>query len=118
MSEISRALARHDPETAYTLLREFLPVGWAGRALQALIQTQPSWPQADREGDVSYDQRLSRRELEVLRCAERGLGVVATARELILGAETIKRHRTHIMVKFGARSMLEAIHTGRELGLL
>ena len=117
MPGISRALARHDPATVYTLLAECYPAGVAGRMLRELVKTVPDWPKpSDRE--VTYDQRLVKRELEVLRCAERGLTTVGTARELIVGAETVKTHRHHILIKLGAKNMHEAVFIARELGLL
>jgi DNA-binding CsgD family transcriptional regulator len=117
MSEISRALARHDPNTAYTLLCEVVPKGRAGHVLLELIRTQIDWPKAEIE-DVKYDQRLTPRELEVLRYSEQGLTTMEIARKIPLSYWTVKEHRVKIYVKLGVKNMLEAIHEGRELGLL
>lgn len=115
---LSRALANHDASTAYTLLAERFPPPVAGRALIELIKTVPDWPRPEEMTNAAYDQRLSARELQVLRCAAQGMRVMETAKELILAVETIKTYRVHILVKLGAKNMTEAIHLGRELGLI
>jgi DNA-binding CsgD family transcriptional regulator len=117
MAAISRALARHEPEIVYTLLREHYDHGVAGRALQALIATVPDWPKPDREM-TKYDQRLTARELQVLRLAEKGMGELETAREIPISYETVKTYRQRIYLKLGVRNVQEAIHMGRELGLI
>jgi LuxR family maltose regulon positive regulatory protein len=118
MAEISRALAKHDASTVYTLLRERYSHGVAGRALMELIKTQEDWPKAEIEDDVKYDQRLTPRELEVLRYSEQGLGTIDIAYKIPASFETIKHHKRHIYTKLGVNNILEAIHMGRELGLL
>jgi DNA-binding CsgD family transcriptional regulator len=113
--EISRALARHDPSAVLTLLRERLPPGWAGDALHALTRTVPNWPQPQHE---PTEPALTARELEVLRCAARGLTIEQTAREIILGVETVKTYRRQIAAKLGTRGIGEAVKVGRERGLI
>ena len=115
MADISRALARHDASTAYTLLREVFPEGLAGRALLELVRTEPGWP---KPYDGPPEEALSPREMEVLRCADRGLSLTDTAREIICARDTVKSHRRKIMLKLGVESMPAAVFKARETGLL
>lgn len=115
MPEISRALAKHEPNTVYTLLREVIPSGQAGDILLELIRSQPGWPI---EEEITYDQRLTPRELDILRYADQGLSTTETAHEIPLGYQTVKTHRQHIYTKLGVTTILEAVHKGHELGLL
>lgn len=119
MPEISRALARHDPNTVYTLLRESMDTGTAGAALLQLIKTQPDWPKIENvDTQIRYKQALTIRELEVLRDADRGMSTAQIAHEIPLSLWTVKSHKKHIYSKLGVNNMLEALHKGRELGLL
>lgn len=116
---VSRALTRHEPWTAYTLLREGLPEGAAGEALLALTRTVHDWPRSASVHEIrDSTETLSRRELQVLQCAARGLTVVDTAREMIVAPETVKHHRKGIMLRLDADSIGEAVSTARQLGLI
>lgn len=115
---LSRALSNHDPNAAYTLLAERYSPPFAGRALVELIRTVPDWPKSGGINNFDMNQLLTHRELQVLRCAERGLSVLETAKELIIGLQTVKRHRQHIIYKLESKNMLEAIHRGRELRII
>lgn len=53
--------------------------------------------------------RLTPREVEVLHYAIAGYSASATARELGVGHETIKTHRSNIIQKYGARNMTQAV---------
>lgn len=52
---------------------------------------------------------LSRRDIDILRCASVGNGVKATAIELGLSTETIKYYRIRVVRKMGARSLTHAV---------
>jgi DNA-binding CsgD family transcriptional regulator len=53
--------------------------------------------------------RLSARELEVVRYAARGLSSAATAPLMFISEETVKSHRRHIIQKLDARNMTHAV---------
>jgi predicted ATPase/DNA-binding CsgD family transcriptional regulator len=61
--------------------------------------------------------RLSERELEVLRLVAMGKSNREIARELVLALGTVKSHLHHILQKLDARSRTEAVARARELGL-
>jgi two-component system nitrate/nitrite response regulator NarL len=52
--------------------------------------------------------RLSARELEILRCIERGDSNKAIARQLNVELQTVKNHVTHVLHKLGVRSRYDA----------
>ena len=53
--------------------------------------------------------KLTTREYEVLICLAEGLTTYETAERLFVSAETIKSHRSKLMLKFDARN---AFHLG------
>lgn len=115
MGEISRALARHDVTTVYTLLREHLEPGVAGRALQALVRTVPDW---DPQIDAEPNRTLTGREIEVLRCAAEGLSARATAQRLYLSPLTVSEYHKHIHAKLHVTTTTGAIAAARDQGLI
>jgi DNA-binding NarL/FixJ family response regulator len=115
--EISRALSRHDANAVYTLLREVLPPGVAGRALYELIKTQNDWPTPKHQEDIDAHALLLPSELKVLRYAEKGLSSEEIAHAIPLSVETVKTHKKTIYLKLGVNNIAEAIHVGHELGL-
>src|SRR5215203_733293 len=115
---VSRALNNHDACTVYTLLSERYKSPIAGQALLKLIETIPDWPKANRGENVNFDQLLSCREMQTLRCAERGLSVLGTAKELVLSEHTIRGYRRAVIIKLESKSIVEAIHCAHELGLI
>lgn len=117
MPEISRAIAKHDADAAYTILCENFSQGVAGRLLLELVRTQHDWPQVKYK-KIDYHQVLTPREMEVLRCAEQGFGEKETAAKIYLGCSTVKSHRKHAILKLEVRNMVQAVHKGRELGLI
>lgn len=62
--------------------------------------------------------RLSRRELEVVQYAARGLSAPATAHALHRALETVRHHRKSAMAKLEARTMTQAVARALSLGLL
>ena len=62
--------------------------------------------------------RLTERELEVLRLLAAGRSDQAMADELVVAIGTVKRHVSNIMDKLRAQSRSEAVAHARELGLL
>ena len=63
-------------------------------------------------------ERLSERELEVLRLMARGASNQAIADQLVITVGTVKSHINHILGKLEARNRTEAVARAREWGLL
>jgi LuxR family maltose regulon positive regulatory protein len=63
-------------------------------------------------------ERLSERELEVLRLVARGASNHAIAQQLVITVGTVKSHMNHILEKLGAHNRTEAVARAREAGLL
>ncbi|MFK0253602.1 response regulator [Streptomyces sp. NPDC090445] len=61
---------------------------------------------------------LTEREEAVLRLMTRGLTNMEIARELIVGAETVKSHVSAILSKLGARDRTQAVITAYESGFV
>ncbi|KOG22748.1 MULTISPECIES: response regulator [Streptomyces] len=61
---------------------------------------------------------LTQREQAVLRLMARGMTNVEIARELIVGAETVKSHVSAILAKLGARDRTQAVITAYESGFV
>ncbi len=62
-------------------------------------------------------ERLTPRELEVLRLLARGLSNPAIARELVISVGTVKAHTSSIYGKLGVTSRVEAVTRAKALGL-
>jgi DNA-binding NarL/FixJ family response regulator len=58
---------------------------------------------------LSVVNRLTRRELEVLRLLAEGLGPVEVAAQLVISRKTVATHIDHILTKLGARSRAQAV---------
>lgn len=69
---------------------------------------------------VAIDQaaHLSARELDVLACVALGHTNVEAAKELGIGAETVKSYLRSVMRKLGARTRYEAVNAARRIGAL
>ena len=65
-----------------------------------------------------YRERLSQRELEVLRPMLEGLDSRAMADRLGLGVATVRTHASAVLNKLGAHSRLEAVAIATRLGIL
>ena len=63
-------------------------------------------------------ERLSERELEVLRLMARGASNHEIAEQLVITVGTVKSHINHILGKLAAHNRTEAVARARELGLL
>ncbi|HTP10216.1 MAG TPA: LuxR C-terminal-related transcriptional regulator [Anaerolineae bacterium] len=63
-------------------------------------------------------ERLSERELEVLRLMARGASNQLIAQQLVITVGTVKSHINHILGKLEAHNRTEAVARARELGLL
>jgi LuxR family maltose regulon positive regulatory protein len=61
---------------------------------------------------------LSAREVEVLHLIAAGLTNREIGEQLVIAAETVKKHASSILGKLGVRSRTEAVTRARELGLL
>ncbi len=69
-----------------------------------------------RQGQEAFG--LTRAELDVLRAAAAGLTVLESAALLQKGAETVKTQRNRIILKLGARNMVQAVCIAAENGLV
>jgi len=67
---------------------------------------------------VVAGQPLSSREREVLTCAADGKTIDETAKQLLLGVETIKDHRRRVIAKLRANNISHAVAIGFRQGLL
>lgn len=61
---------------------------------------------------------LTEREGEVLRWMARGLSNAEIARELVVGAETVKTHVGNVLAKVGARDRTQAVVAAYESGFI
>ncbi len=80
-----------------------------------VLQTSPSISAPDQSRLV---ERLSQRELEVLRLIEEGLSNPEIAEKLTLAPSTVKTHINNIYGKLGVQTRIQAIRQAKELGLL
>lgn len=62
--------------------------------------------------------RLTARELEVLRCIAQGYSNSQIAEKLTISIKTVESHRARIMEKLGCRSRVELVRYAMEKGLL
>jgi ATP/maltotriose-dependent transcriptional regulator MalT len=67
---------------------------------------------------ASLVEKLSERELEILRLIASGMSNGQIAQKLYLTINTIRAHSTHIFGKLGVHSRTEAIARAREMGIL
>jgi len=79
------------------------------------LQTSPAFSAPDQSQLV---ERLSLRELEVLRLIEQGLSNPEIAEKLTLAPSTVKTHINNIYGKLGVQTRIQAIRYAKELGLL
>ena len=63
-------------------------------------------------------ERLTGRELEVLRLLAAGRSNQRIAHDLVVALDTVKKHVTHILGKLGAGNRTEAVARARDLGLI
>jgi LuxR family maltose regulon positive regulatory protein len=73
---------------------------------------------ATRAGLLETGERLSERELEVLRLMAAGLSNADIAGQLVITIGTVKSHINHILGKLGARNRTEAVARARRQGLI
>jgi len=64
------------------------------------------------------EDRLTTREVEVLRLLAAGRSNQRIAHELVVALDTVKKHVTHVLGKLGAANRTEAVARARQLGLI
>jgi DNA-binding NarL/FixJ family response regulator len=106
--------------TAPELVRAMETVLSGGRYMspdipEALLE-QPAASGPAREQPSALD-RLSERELLVLRLTARGKGNKALARELCISVKTVEKHKANLVRKLGLRSASELAPFAHEYGL-
>lgn len=92
-----------------------------GRILAAIGVPGTDWGQADpaaRAAQAPGGERLSERELEVLRLMAQGATNHEIAGQLVITVGTVKSHINHILGKLDAHNRTEAVARARGLGLL
>ncbi|MHB8932680.1 MAG: response regulator [Bellilinea sp.] len=71
-----------------------------------------------RQSEVSDQQKLSDRELEVLACLADGLTTSQIASRLFISENTVKTHVRHILEKLEASNRTEAVSKAIQLGMI
>ncbi|HYN30621.1 MAG TPA: LuxR C-terminal-related transcriptional regulator [Dermatophilaceae bacterium] len=117
LTDLLRELAASRPESGY--LRELLAaVTTAGSAAtEPPGGSGPGTAPAAGPG-VGLVDRLSDRELDVLRLLASDLDGPAIARQLIVSLNTVRTHTKHIYTKLGVNSRRAAVSRAHQLGLL
>jgi ATP/maltotriose-dependent transcriptional regulator MalT len=72
----------------------------------------------DAEKAKLLQDRLSKREMEVLQLLAQGASNLEIAQELVIVIDTVKRHVSRIFSKLGVQNRVQAVRQARELGLL
>lgn len=67
---------------------------------------------------TEYEEPLSAREMDVLRCLAQGKTTAQIAAELMISQNTVKTHIRHILEKLGAENRVEAVSRAIQRGLL
>ncbi len=83
----------------------------------AAISTPESYPLGP-SAQTQYGERLSGRELEVLRLIAQGATNQQVAEQLVVSVGTVKSHINHILGKLDAHNRTEAVARARGLGLI
>ncbi len=73
---------------------------------------------ADGPEDDAGDAGLTDRELQVLRLIGEGLTNRAIGSKLGISIKTVERHRTNLMAKLDAHSIVELVRTGIKIGVI
>ena len=91
------------------------------RILAAIGVPKTDWGQADpavRSVQVPGGERLSERELEVLRLMAQGATNGEIAERLVITVGTVKSHINHVLGKLDSHNRTEAVARARRFGLL
>jgi LuxR family transcriptional regulator, maltose regulon positive regulatory protein len=120
LGDLLQALAERQPESVFT--RELLAaVTAAGAALEpsdAPRSDAVETPGRDAGPGAELVDRLSDRELDVLRLLGSDLDGPAIARELVVSLNTVRTHTKHIYTKLGVNNRRAAISKAHQLDLL
>jgi DNA-binding NarL/FixJ family response regulator len=100
-------------------------VGEAGDAIVAPSVTRrlldkfaTRLPAAHRQPTPARLDRLTERELEVLRLIARGMSNAEIAAELVVSETTVKTHVGNVLTKLGLRDRVQAVVLAYETGLI
>jgi LuxR family maltose regulon positive regulatory protein len=99
------------------------PTPYLDRVLAAFpMQSQTFRSQSKRMAKQTQAQPLleplSERELQVLQLLAQGAPNQKIAQELVITVDTVKRHVSHILAKFGVQNRVQAVRQAQKLGLL
>ena len=91
----------------------------AGLILLYPASVRALWPATLKDSDLAYEpERLTARELEILRLMSDGLGNKEIAARLAISDHTAKSHISSILGKMGVASRTEAVSQGIRRGLI
>jgi DNA-binding CsgD family transcriptional regulator len=92
-----------------------VPIGEEGHAVAMFGIAVPRKRERQRP---STPTPLTPRQLEVLHLLADGMSTAGIADHLVISEETVRNHVRHILTRLDARTRLEAVATGRRLGLV
>ena len=105
-----------DPDRGVAAIEDFIAEAKEARRANAIAArpptASPAVPRRDRNGNLldtsTPVERLSSREVEVLRLIARGLSNLQIAAELVISVRTVERHINHVYDKIDAHTKAQA----------
>lgn len=102
------------PETLVAAVRK---VAAGGRFIDPLLAEQMMFEKPG-AGESAAHERLSERELQVMKLLARGMGGNEIARELFISNKTVSTHKTRLMQKMNFQSNAEVVRYAADHGLV
>ncbi|MGB0522747.1 MAG: response regulator [Flammeovirgaceae bacterium] len=75
-------------------------------------------PEATSKAVGNNHLKLTRREKQILELAAQGKTIKEMSETLFIGVNTVQRHRSNIMEKFGVHNIYSAVIMGRDFGFI